>query len=72
MKLSEVHPQVSPDQEICDLCAQEELARVTDDRPYIEANTIINPFTDYHWVGTQEGIFYDLCDKHYYNVASLQ
>lgn len=74
MKLSEIHPQVSPDEEHCDLCIQEELKRCDEkqDYEYIEANTTIAPFIPYHFVMTTEGMRYDLCDTHYYNIAAIQ
>lgn len=60
MKLSEVHEQLSPEPEMCDLCVQE-------GKP-----GLIPPCTPYHWVGTTDGMFYDLCDDHYYQIATLQ
>ena len=72
MKLTEAHVQLSPEDETCDLCVQEEAARSANyNQPFIEANTIIKAFTEYHWVGTQDGMFYNLCDTHYYEEAQL-
>jgi len=73
MKLAEVHEQISPDEEQCDLCVQEELKRCEKQGyQYIDANTTITPFKTYHWVATTEGMSYNLCDTHYYQVATLQ
>jgi len=72
MKLTEAHVQLSPEDETCDLCVQDEAARAGDKNPYIEANTIIPAFKQYHWVGTTDGMFYNLCDTHYYNIAAIQ
>lgn len=60
MKIAEVHPQVSPEIEQCDMCVQEGLP------------SIIPPFTDYRFVTTTEGVRLNLCDDHYYQVATLQ
>lgn len=60
MKLRSADPQISPDVEHCELCAQE-------NQP-----STIYPGFEYHIVQTTEGMVMNLCDLHYYEVATLQ
>lgn len=63
MKICEAEPQVSPEDEQCNFCVQE-------GRPLKE--TIIPAFEDFHFVVSTEGLFLNLCNLHFYEVATLQ
>jgi hypothetical protein len=61
MKLVSSDPQISPDPEYCEICAQRnELA-------------MIIPGEEYHYIRTSDGIVMDVCNCHYYGeIATLQ
>jgi len=61
MKLYSADPQISPEMEYCEMCAQENAGE-----------SKINPGFEYHIVQTTDGFIMNLCDTHYYSVATLQ
>lgn len=61
MKMVESHPQVSPEEESCDLCI------------HAGESAKIKPFEDYFYVILDTGDALDVCEIHYFNdVATLQ
>lgn len=60
MKLKSADPQISPEEEHCEICAQQNLL------------SNISPGVEYHIIQTTEGLVLNLCNHHYYEVATLQ
>lgn len=60
MKLDSADEQVSPEDEFCELCAQRSLP------------SNIPAGNEYHIVQTTEGLVMNICNPHFFEVATLQ